>query len=468
MELLWKIEEEYTEPDTQVLSWSPAVTYRFREEWEPEGENSRLRTYRNGALIMNTSLPGLYAPAGLSIRIAASTRRDAAAGAPIDAVYSNVKAWDLSVEELTAPIIEEVSPDPDLAPLSLEYSRQLVLEQGNPAPSWEVLAGPPGLRIDSLGRLSGWIPAASDGGTRFSLEVRAVNSEGSDVESWSVEVAEARVVSFPFDRDAEGWTLSLWQAGPYDPGTIAWGASGGHPGGTIRAGGSGESNNLDTCTREGGILTRVISTAGLRSLRVDYDVSASLGAPPGASGAGNCTVLEGSSEDKLVVYYSTRGANGPWTHADAILEPELPATWGHRMVNLSSVAAVNDNPAFALRFQWQFNSRDDSGSIDNVRLQGAVIKLETEFRRGDSNSSSAIDIADAIFLLGYLFASGAEPSCKDTGDANDDGAINIADAVGILSHLFANTGPLPRPFAQCDIDPTADDVDCASYSPCAP
>src|SRR4030095_6264816 len=86
MELVWKIGDAYMEPDTQVLSWNPATTYRFREEWEPAGGNSRLRTYRNGALIMSVTLPGVYPPAGHSIRIAASTRRDAAAGAPVDAV----------------------------------------------------------------------------------------------------------------------------------------------------------------------------------------------------------------------------------------------------------------------------------------------------------------------------------------------------------------------------------------------
>jgi hypothetical protein len=46
------------------------------------------------------------------------------------------------------------------------------------------------------------------------------------VESWLVEVSEVGAISFPFDRDAEGWTLSPWRSGPYDPGTIAWEPSG--------------------------------------------------------------------------------------------------------------------------------------------------------------------------------------------------------------------------------------------------
>ena len=54
--------------------------------------------------------------------------------------------------------------------------------------------------------MRGWTPAPADVGRSFRLEVRATNPEGSDAESWSVEVTEARSVSFPFDRDAEGWT----------------------------------------------------------------------------------------------------------------------------------------------------------------------------------------------------------------------------------------------------------------------
>ena len=50
--------------------------------------------------------------------------------------------------------------------------------------------------------------------------------------------------------------------------------------------------------------------------------------------------------------------------------------------------------------------------------------------------------------------------------ANDDGALDIADAVAILSRLFANAGPLPAPFSECGLDPTADELGCAAFAPC--
>jgi hypothetical protein len=99
LEMLWQIIPGSTEPDTSVLTWDPAVTYRFREEWGPDGQgNSEVKTYRDGILINTMSVPGEWNPAGLSVRIAASTRAPLYPdfGAPLDAVFSDVKVWSFS------------------------------------------------------------------------------------------------------------------------------------------------------------------------------------------------------------------------------------------------------------------------------------------------------------------------------------------------------------------------------------
>ncbi len=110
MEIVWKIGGEYVEPDTAALSWDPSAAYRFREEWEPRGADSVFRTYRDGVLIMTAAVPGVYAPAGHGVRIGASTRRAADAGAPIDAVYSNVKVWDRTRKLPGTPAITAPTP----------------------------------------------------------------------------------------------------------------------------------------------------------------------------------------------------------------------------------------------------------------------------------------------------------------------------------------------------------------------
>jgi hypothetical protein len=106
MEIVWQISPNYTEPDTARLSWNPGTTYHFREEWTPDGAgNSVLKVYRDSVLLITTSIPGSWNPAGHSVRIAASPRRDPAAGAPLGAIFGNVKVWDLSIAGVSAPTI---------------------------------------------------------------------------------------------------------------------------------------------------------------------------------------------------------------------------------------------------------------------------------------------------------------------------------------------------------------------------
>ncbi len=105
MELVYKIGETYVEPDTAVLSWNPATTYHFRQEWGPGiGGGTRFELYRDGVPLRTETLPGSYAPPGHSLRIGASTRRAPDAGASIDAIFSNLKVWDLSLSDPPPPL----------------------------------------------------------------------------------------------------------------------------------------------------------------------------------------------------------------------------------------------------------------------------------------------------------------------------------------------------------------------------
>jgi hypothetical protein len=108
MEIVWQIQPNYEEPDTAVLSWDPNTSYRFREEWGPDGAgNSVLRLYRNGTLLLTTSVPGSWNPGGHSVRIGASPRRAPDFGAPVGAIFSNVKVWNLSIGAASAPVITQ-------------------------------------------------------------------------------------------------------------------------------------------------------------------------------------------------------------------------------------------------------------------------------------------------------------------------------------------------------------------------
>ncbi|HIA27734.1 MAG TPA: hypothetical protein EYN79_06380 [Planctomycetes bacterium] len=90
--------------------------------------------------------------------------------------------------------------------------------------------------------------------------------------------------------------------------------------------------------------------------------------------------------------------------------------------------------------------------------------LPERFIRSDGNGDNGIDISDPIYLLAYLFSSGAGP-CLDALDANDSGAIDVADAIFVLAFIFSGGLEPPAPFPACGPDPTdTDSLDCANYT----
>ena len=91
-----------------------------------------------------------------------------------------------------------------------------------------------------------------------------------------------------------------------------------------------------------------------------------------------------------------------------------------------------------------------------------------QFIRGDENQDGAIDIADPILTLQRAFIiAGQNPfPCRESSDGNDDGLVNIADPIFILGVLFSGGGPILQPAGICGIDPTADHLECDSFSIC--
>lgn len=61
---------------------------------------------------------------------------------------------------------------------------------------------------------------------------------------------------------------------------------------------------------------------------------------------------------------------------------------------------------------------------------------------GDAAGDGTISIADAIFIIGYVFRGGPAPDPLDAADANGDGNINVADAVYLINYIF-RSGPDP-------------------------
>jgi hypothetical protein len=63
---------------------------------------------------------------------------------------------------------------------------------------------------------------------------------------------------------------------------------------------------------------------------------------------------------------------------------------------------------------------------------------------GDLNGDERVNVADAVYLLLYLFSQGRAPWCPALANTNGDVSVNVADAVYLLLYLFRE-GPPPVP-----------------------
>lgn len=111
-----------------------------------------------------------------------------------------------------------------------------------------------------------------------------------------------------------------------------------------------------------------------------------------------------------------------------------------------------------------------------VTVAGAIItdlgnefRLEAldqpEFRRGDANLDTEVNIGDAVHTLSRLFSGGPASECAAATDANADQLFDISDAVFTLAYLFSLGPPPPAPGPDsCGFDPGSG-TDCAFY-PC--
>ncbi len=98
--------------------------------------------------------------------------------------------------------------------------------------------------------------------------------------------------------------------------------------------------------------------------------------------------------------------------------------------------------------------------------QAGSITVSRRFTRGDANADGSMNIADAIFVLSYLFADGPAPPCLEAAETNDDNLMDLADGVYVLQHLFVSAPPPPTPFPECGVDATNGALPCRRFPPC--
>ena len=112
---------------------------------------------------------------------------------------------------------------------------------------------------------------------------------------------------------------------------------------------------------------------------------------------------------------------------------------------------------------------ETGASVTPETVPGGIICSPPSFKRGDTNADGTFNgIVDGLFLLTYQFIPGSpQPPCMDAADVDDDGNVQgLIDALYLLNYQFIPGSPAPPPpFAECDTDPTDDNLSCGDY-PC--
>ncbi|MHC4671893.1 MAG: PKD domain-containing protein [Planctomycetota bacterium] len=177
-----------------------------------------------------------------------------------------------------------------------------------------------------------------------------------------------------FDSGVDGWTTTVWRAhSSYGFGEMFWASGTGNPYPSMRSDGTGQTDNSDSCLREGGIMYKNISTKGYEDVLVVYDLKFDTD-QTGTTTTGGCTsaLVEGDCADKLAIYYSSTGTSGSWALAEEVLAKDVAdSTWLTREIDLSAVTAIDDNEDFALKFVFQFNHDSDKCRVDNIEVIAA-------------------------------------------------------------------------------------------------
>lgn len=161
-------------------------------------------------------------------------------------------------------------------------------------------------------------------------------------------------------------------------------------------------------------------------------------------------------------------------------DPDFPPGTDQLVATLKCTVVVNAEPGFAsieftdgVIIPNEFIPPDDLHlypEVENLVFEGVTpirpvlaqdgeeggVVVERGFIRGDSNSDNAVDISDPVFLLSYIFAGAAAPSCMDAADANNDTRLDISDPVWVLNYLFQGGPQPPEPFPQPGVDPSDD------------
>ena len=104
---------------------------------------------------------------------------------------------------------------------------------------------------------------------------------------------------------------------------------------------------------------------------------------------------------------------------------------------VGSYGSIIDTVGKVYTVLWKY-----TGETPIYTVYGQITLIGVQFEPGDANGDWMVNVADAVYLINYVFKGGPPPDPIEAGDANCDGNVDVGDAVYLIQYVF-NGGPPP-------------------------
>ncbi len=106
-------------------------------------------------------------------------------------------------------------------------------------------------------------------------------------------------------------------------------------------------------------------------------------------------------------------------------------------VGIKFVSAGLDTGVYKATLKISSNDPLPANNPYNMPLKLTVMPPPPPYTCGDSNADDAVSIADAVFVIEYIFSGGPAPDPVGRADVDCSGAVSIADAVYLIEYIFS-------------------------------
>ena len=149
----------------------------------------------------------------------------------------------------------------------------------------------------------------------------------------------------------------------------------------------------------------------------------------------DCPTLSGNDYDYMCHFGGTSGACPIVSGVASLIlakDPSLTANEVYNILRYSAQTELDWGTVTPPDYQYGY------GRVDAFR---AILSLA----RGDADNSDAYDISDLVFLVDFLFHSGAAPFPSVLlGDSNCDSSVDVDDLTYLIAFIFGDpAGPAP-------------------------